>query len=151
MAGMVAGFKEFIMRGNVVDLAVAVVMGTAVTQLVTAFTASFIDPLLAAIGGTDANGLGFQLTGSGKDTFVDVGAFITAVINFLIIAAVLYFLIVLPMNRFRERFAKPSDDAPPPEDVALLRDIRDELRLSREGRNRPSDGPSNRPSGTPDA
>ncbi|KAA1423108.1 large conductance mechanosensitive channel protein MscL [Mumia zhuanghuii] len=130
---MVAGFKEFVLRGNVVDLAVAVVMGTAVTQLVTAFTASFINPLLASIGGADANGWGFQITGDSKETFVDVGAFITALINFVIIAAVLYLVLVMPMNKFREKFAKPSDDAPPPEDIALLRDIRDELRKNREG------------------
>ncbi|MGH1561833.1 large conductance mechanosensitive channel protein MscL [Mumia sp. DW29H23] len=144
MAGIVAGFKEFVMRGNVVDLAVAVVMGTAVTQLVTAFTTSFINPLLASLGGANANGWGFQLTGEGKETFVDVGAFITALINFVIIAAVLYFILVMPMNKFREKFAKPADDAPPPEDIALLRDIRDELRKNREDASAGSAG-----SGTP--
>ena len=133
MAGMVAGFKEFVMRGNVVDLAVAVVMGTAVTGLVTSFTEAVIDPLLAAIGGKDSLGFGFTLVSGNPATFVNIGAVITALINFVIIAAVLYFLLVLPMNKFRERYQKPTDDAPPPEDIALLREIRDELRASRGG------------------
>ncbi|WP_228551823.1 large conductance mechanosensitive channel protein MscL [Mumia zhuanghuii] len=132
MAGMVAGFKEFVMRGNVIDLAVAVVMGTAVTALVTSFTNAVIDPLFAAIGGSGSLGFGFTIVSGNPATFVNIGAVIAALINFLIIAAVLYFLLVVPMNRFRERYMKPSDDAPPPEDVALLREIRDELRARRE-------------------
>ncbi|KHL18041.1 large conductance mechanosensitive channel [Mumia flava] len=130
---MFKGFKEFLMRGNIVDLAVAVVMGTAVTQLVTSFTANFIDPLLASFGGADSPGWGFFIDGDNAETFIDIGAFIGALINFVIIAAVVYFLIVMPMNKLRERFAKPTDEAPPPEDIALLRDIRDELRARRDG------------------
>lgn len=132
MRDMLNGFKEFIMRGNVVDLAVAVVMGTAVTNLVTSFTNSFINPLLASIGGTNGIGFGFQIIDDNPKTFIDIGGFISAIINFLIIAAVLYFLIVMPINKVREKFARPQDDAPPPEDIALLRDIRDELRLRNE-------------------
>lgn len=129
---MVAGFKEFVMRGNVIDLAVAVVMGTAVTALVTSFTDAVINPLLAAVGGSDSLGFGFTIVSGNDATFVNIGAVISALINFLIIAAVLYFLLVVPMNKFRERYMKPADDAPPPEDVALLREIRDELRARRE-------------------
>lgn len=129
---MVAGFKEFVMRGNVIDLAVAVVMGTAVTALVTSFTDAVINPLLAAFGGSDSLGFGFTIVSGNDATFVNIGAVISALINFLIIAAVLYFLLVVPMNKFRERYMKPADDAPPPEDVALLREIRDELRARRE-------------------
>ncbi|WP_262848454.1 large conductance mechanosensitive channel protein MscL [Mumia quercus] len=132
MAGMVAGFKEFVMRGNVIDLAVAVVMGTAVTALVTSFTNAVIEPLLAAVGGSDSLGFGFTIVSGNPATFVNIGAVISALINFVIIAAVLYFLLVVPMNKFRERYMKPADDAPPPEDVALLREIRDELRARRE-------------------
>ncbi|WP_370617997.1 large conductance mechanosensitive channel protein MscL [Mumia sp. Pv 4-285] len=132
MAGMVSGFKEFLLRGNVVDLAVAVVMGTAVTALVTSFTESFINPLLASVGGDDELGFGFTIVSGNAATFVNVGAFITALINFAIIAAVLYFILVVPMNQVRAKFARASDDAPPPEDIALLREIRDELRASRE-------------------
>ncbi len=129
---MVAGFKEFVMRGNVIDLAVAVVMGTAVTALVTSFTNAVIEPLLAAVGGSDSLGFGFTIVSGNPATFVNIGAVISALINFVIIAAVLYFLLVVPMNKFRERYMKPADDAPPPEDVALLREIRDELRARRE-------------------
>ncbi len=129
---MVAGFKEFVMRGNVIALAVAVVMGTAVTALVTSFTNAVIEPLLAAVGGSDSLGFGFTIVSGNPATFVNIGAVISALINFVIIAAVLYFLLVVPMNKFRERYMKPADDAPPPEDVALLREIRDELRARRE-------------------
>lgn len=130
---MLSGFKEFVMRGNVVDLAVAVVMGTAVTGLVTSFTDAIINPMLAAVGGDNDLGFGFTIVSGNNATFVNLGAVVTALINFVIIAAVLYFLLVLPMNKFRARYAKPADDAPPPEDIALLREIRDELRAARGG------------------
>ena len=73
---MVAGFKEFVMRGNVIDLAVAVVMGTAVTALVTSFTDAVINPLLAAVGGSDSLGFGFTIVSGNDATFVNIGAVI---------------------------------------------------------------------------
>ncbi|MFY0407194.1 large conductance mechanosensitive channel protein MscL [Solicola sp. PLA-1-18] len=132
---MLKGFKDFILRGNIVDLAVAVVIGTAFTALVTGFTTSFIDPLLAAAGGTGDLGLGFNIRAGRDNTFVDIGGFITAVINFLIIAAVVYFFVVLPMKKVLERMApKQTDEAPPApaEDVILLREIRDLLEGNRD-------------------
>jgi large conductance mechanosensitive channel len=125
------GFKDFIMRGNIVDLAVAVVVGTAFVALVTAFTESFINPLLAVSGGGSVGGgLGIQLGDEGNAaTFIDIGGFITAVITFLITAAVVYFAIVVPMKKLQEMRARGQEPEPEavPEDILLLQEIRDLL------------------------
>jgi len=125
------GFKDFILRGNIVDLAVAVVIGTAFVALVTAFTESFINPILAAAGGgAVGQGLGIQLGAEGNEaTFIDVGAFITAIITFLITAAVVYFAIVVPMKKIQELRARGQEPEPvaAPEDILLLQEIRDLL------------------------
>jgi large conductance mechanosensitive channel len=97
------GFKDFLMRGNVIELAVAVVIATAFTMIVTAFTQNIINPLIAAIGDGNVNGLGFQLIADNPKTVVDVGAVLTAAINFLLIAIVVYFGIVLPYQTIQER------------------------------------------------
>jgi large conductance mechanosensitive channel len=105
---MLKGFRDFILRGNVVDLAVAVVIGTAFGLLVTAFVSSFVTPLIAAIGGKpDFSALAFTINGS-KFTY---GVFINALIAFLIIAAVIYFFVVQPINTLMERLkpGKPVD------------------------------------------
>ena len=97
---MLQGFKDFIMRGNVIDLAVGVVIGAAFTAVVTAFSDSIINPFLAALGGVDYSGLGFFVREGNEATFVDFGALITAIINFLLIAAaVSYTHLTLPTNR----------------------------------------------------
>jgi large conductance mechanosensitive channel len=99
----VKGFRDFITRGNMIDLAVAVVIGTAFTAVVTAVVADLITPLIAAIGGKpNFSKLSFTLNHS---TFL-YGAFLNALITFLIIAAVVYFLVVAPMARIMTRFAK---------------------------------------------
>jgi large conductance mechanosensitive channel len=99
----VKGFRNFISRGNLIDLAVAVVIGTAFTAVVTAIVADLITPLVAAIGGQhDFSGLTFNVHGS---TF-KYGAFINALLSFLIIAAVVYFLIVAPMAKITARFKR---------------------------------------------
>lgn len=101
---MFKGFKEFISRGNVVDLAVAVVMGAAFGAVVTALVAGFITPIIAAIGGQpDFSSLSFTINGS-KFAY---GHFINAVISFLILAAAIYFLIVVPLERV---LRKPESD-----------------------------------------
>jgi len=105
-----SGFRKFLLRGNVVDLAVAVLIGAAFGALVTAFTASFITPMLAAIGGKpDFSRLFFSVNGS----HFRYGLFINALIAFLIIAAVVYFFVVVPINRLMERY-KPAPDEPTP-------------------------------------
>jgi large conductance mechanosensitive channel len=128
---MIKGFKDFIMRGNVVDLAIAVVIGTAFAALVATFSKSIIEPLLAAVGGGNpGEGLGFRLRGDNPATLVDLGAVIGALITFLITAAVIYFLIVVPMNLLMERRRRGEEPEPaaPAEDIALLQEIRDLLR-----------------------
>ena len=126
---MLKGFKDFLMRGNVIDLAVAVIIGTAFTAIVTAIADYFINPLIAAIGGANVNGLGFRLVGSNPKTLIDIGAIITAAINFLIIAAIVYFVIVMPMKKIQERRRRGEEPGPAvPTDVELLAEIRDLLR-----------------------
>ena len=92
---MLKGFKDFLMRGNVVDLAVAVVIGTAFAALITQFTKSFIEPLIKLVGGGGVSGGAFKV----NDVSFDWAAFVNAVILFLIVAAVVYFFVVVPMNR----------------------------------------------------
>ncbi len=127
---MIQGFKNFIMRGNVVDLAVAVVIGAAFTGVVTAFTNNLINPLIAAFGGSNVNGLAWQIIGANDKTVMDFGAVITAFINFLVVAAVVYFLVVTPMNLLAERRKRGEEPEPkaPAEDIVLLQEIRDLLR-----------------------
>ena len=106
---MLKDFKEFLLRGNVVDLAIAVVIGAAFGAVVAAFVADFVTPLIAAIGGQpDFSALDFRINGS---TF-RYGHFINAVIAFLIIAAVIFFFVVRPINRLmeRRRTGQPVDE-----------------------------------------
>ena len=123
---MLKGFKEFIMRGNVVDLAVAVVIGAAFGAVVTAFVSDLITPIIAAIAGRQnfAN-LVFTINHSE----FHYGAFINAVISFVFIAAAVYFFVVMPLNKVAERRArgKPVPVVELPADVALLTEIRDIL------------------------
>jgi large conductance mechanosensitive channel len=129
---MIKGFKDFVLRGNVIDLAVAVVIGAAFATVVTAFTNGVIKPLIASLGSASpgAGGLNFQIRPSNKETIVDLNGLLTAAINFLIVAAVVYFLIVVPMNLLLERRRRGEEPAPaaPAEDVVLLTEIRDLLR-----------------------
>jgi large conductance mechanosensitive channel len=124
---MIKEFREFILRGNVVDLAIAVVIGAAFGAVVAAFVADLVTPLIAAIGGKpDFGALSFTINGS---RFAS-GHFLNAVISFLIIAAVIFFVIVKPLNAFLARRKAKEEPAPeaPAEDVALLTEIRDLLR-----------------------
>jgi large conductance mechanosensitive channel len=103
---MFKGFREFIMRGNVVDLAVAVVIGAAFGAVVTAFVANVVTPLIAAIfGQPDFSGLTFTVNGS----VFRYGLFINAVISFLMVAAAIYYLVVAPMNKIKERREQGQD------------------------------------------
>jgi large conductance mechanosensitive channel len=101
---MLKEFRDFVLRGNVVELAVAVVIGAAFGAVVTAFVASFITPLIAAIGGKpDFANLAFTINGS-RFTY---GAFFNALLSFLIIAAVVFFFVVKPLNALMARY-KPE-------------------------------------------
>lgn len=137
---MLKGFKEFLFRGNIVDLAVAVVIGTAFVALIGAFTTYFINPIIARAGGGSGPGWGFQLGDDGNTaTFIDIGAIITAIITFVITAAVVYFVVVVPMKRITDRYATTPQPDAVPADVQLLTEIRDLLR---------TDGPAGSAPGT---
>ena len=112
------------MRGNVVDLAIAVVVGTAFAGIVAQFTKSFIEPLIKLIGGGGIQGGTFIV----NSVSFDWSAFVNAIINFIIVLAILYFLIVVPMNHITARRQK-ADATPvaPPPDILLLQEIRDLL------------------------
>ncbi|WP_017603335.1 MscL family protein [Nocardiopsis alkaliphila] len=100
------GFKKFLFQGNLVQLAVAVVIGSVFAGLITAFTEGFITPLLGVFGGVPTFGeLYFEVNGS---RFL-YGAFIDALISFLLTAAILYFLVVLPLSKMMERFIKAEE------------------------------------------
>ncbi len=124
---MLRGFKDFIMRGNVIDLAVGVVIGAAFNGLVTRFSDAFLQPLIKRVSGGTGEVAGKVSVGGGQ--YLDWGAFITAIINFLLTAAVLYFLVVLPMNKLAERRRRGEEPPPaaPSEEIKLLTEIRDAL------------------------
>ncbi|MEU5694827.1 large-conductance mechanosensitive channel protein MscL [Actinosynnema sp. NPDC020468] len=128
---MIKGFKDFLMRGNVIDLAVAVVIGAAFNAIVTAFTTNLINPIIAVFGGNNVDGLAVKL-GDNDKTIIDFGAILTAIINFVIVAAVVYFIFVLPMNKIKERRKRGEEPGPSePTDVELLKEIRDLLAAQR--------------------
>lgn len=125
---MFKGFKEFAYRGNVIDLAVAVVAGAAVTALVGDFTTAIINPLigLALGGGVDVGT--FTVNGQVFDFSLLINSFITFVVTMLVI----YYALVAPLNRMRQRqeAKEEAEPEPTPEDIALLTEIRDLLKRS---------------------
>jgi large conductance mechanosensitive channel len=125
---MIKGFKEFVMRGNVVDLAVAVVIGGAFALVVKALIDGFITPLIAAIfGKPDVSGVAaFTI----NNAHFSLGLILNAIINFLLVAAAIYFLIVMPLNALAERRKRGVEPEPeaPAEDILLLQEIRDLLK-----------------------
>lgn len=130
---MIQGFKEFIFRGNVIDLAVAVVIGAAFTAIVTTLVKQLINPLIGLFFQADSLDTALQVTvptlGGGTSTF-GFGAIIGAVISFLAVAAVVYFVFVMPMNKMKEAQAAKQglpDEAELPSEQALLIQIRDLL------------------------
>lgn len=124
---MLKGFRDFLLRGNVVDLAVAVIIGAAFTQIVTALNEKVITQLIAAVGGVpDLSQEVFKL----GDTPIGWGAVVTAILNFIIVAAIVYFVVILPMNKALERLKKPEAEAEATltKDQELLIEIRDSLK-----------------------
>jgi large conductance mechanosensitive channel len=128
------GFRDFLLRGNVIDLAVAVVVGGAFTLIVASLVENLLTPLIALIfGQPNFNGLTFSLNG----TVFGYGAFLTAVINFVLVAAALYFFVVVPVKKLTASSAsrKATTDeeeppAPPTDEAVLLAEIRDLLKSS---------------------
>ena len=114
------GFKDFVMRGNLIELAVAFVIGGAFAKVVETFTAMFMD-ILGKLGGT-------QDFSSFKPGGVSVGAFLTALLGFLIVAFVIYFFVVKPYEAYKARNVdEVAEEAPDPQ-LELLREIRDGIR-----------------------
>lgn len=137
---MINGFKEFILRGNVIDLAVAVVIGAAFTAVVNSIVENLFNPIISALFNAESLNKALPVvipTMSGGSSTIHFGAIIGAIINFLIIAAVVYFVFVLPINTLKKRADallaknKPTDtenEAPlASTEVELLAEIRDLL------------------------
>jgi large conductance mechanosensitive channel len=130
---MFQGFKEFITKGNVIDLAVAVVIGGAFTAIVNAVVSAIITPLVSLFFDAGATGeVGIQMTGiySQEVTF-PIGELISAIISFLAVALVVYFVFVVPMNKYKERQAARNpavEEETLPTEQELLIEIRDALR-----------------------
>lgn len=125
---MLKGFRDFLMRGNVVDLAVAVIIGAAFTGIVTALNEGVITQLIAAVGGVpDMSKEAIEI--GAKDTPIYWGKVVQAALNFVIVAAIVYFLIIVPMNKAQERFNKPEAEAEATltKEQELLAEIRDLL------------------------
>ncbi|MCV7430755.1 large-conductance mechanosensitive channel protein MscL [Mycolicibacterium bacteremicum] len=119
---MLKGFKEFLLRGNIVDLSVAVVIGTAFTALVTSFTDSILQPLIDRIGAGEGSDYGILRIPIGGEQTIDLNVLLSATINFVLVAAVIYFVIVLPFSKFRKKEEETVEA-----EVVLLTEIRDLL------------------------
>jgi large conductance mechanosensitive channel len=106
---MFKGFRDFILRGNVVDLAVAVILGAAFNAIVTSLVTDVLNPLIAAtIGKPDFSSVILDIHGG----HIKIGTFLNAAVSFLIVATVVYFAIVLPLNHLQARLKKPAPEAP---------------------------------------
>lgn len=131
------GFREFILRGNVIDLAVAVVIGAAFTAIVNAVVQSVINPAIGALFNAESLSTAFPLvlpTTSGADATIYFGAVLGALINFVLVALVVYFGLVVPINALRKVSFRKQQEAPdepaadtPPSELELLTEIRDLL------------------------
>ena len=138
---MLKGFKEFLARGNIVDLSVAVVIGTAFTALVTKFTDSVIQPLINRMGAGGDSDYGVLRFDIGGNQTIDLNVLLSAAINFILVAAVVYFLVVVPYNRLRKKGeVEQAQDT----ELTLLTEIRNLLAGTTGAVNshRPGTGPS---------
>ncbi|ATG52334.1 large conductance mechanosensitive channel protein MscL [Brachybacterium vulturis] len=132
------GFKSFVMQGNVIDLAVGVVIGGAFTALIGAFVDNLIQPVINVFGGDNPVGLAFAIIKGNDATIVNIGAVLSAIIAFLITAAVVYFVFVLPISSARKldrkrRGLPEEEETAVSEDIILLTEIRDALTAQRDG------------------
>ena len=134
---MLKEFKAFILKGNVVDLSTGVIIGAAFGSIVTAFTKGIIEPILKAVGGNPNVSLGIKIgelkneKGDLIPNMLDIGMVINAVIGFLITAAVIFFVIIKPLNTLLAKLKRDEAAAPPPApaaDIVLLTEIRDLLK-----------------------
>lgn len=143
---MLKGFKDFIMKGNIVDLAVAVVIGAAFGKIVNALVENVLMPFISGLVGSPSFDSFGVLTLNGND--IKFGVLLTALVNFLLVAAAVYFAIIVPMNKMVERRNRrlgidPAEEDVAP-DVALLTEIRDLLATQRGGASGPLSGGATR-------
>jgi large conductance mechanosensitive channel len=118
-------FKDFLFRGNVIHLSVAVIIGTTFTAAVTTVVNNWIGPMIGAFGGTNPNGLAITLVDGNLTSVMDFGAILTALIAFSIIAVLIYYLVILPVKEIQLRRAVAASAMPPePTEVELLTDIK---------------------------
>ena len=135
---MIQGFKDFISRGNAIDLAVGVVIGAAFGEVITALVEDFLNPLIGALfGKPDFNSLfEFQIHLLGDPAVVRPGVFLTALLNFFIVGAALYFVVVVPINAMNKKkdamleLNKTEEEPEVSAEVQLLTEIRDSLKTS---------------------
>ena len=139
---MLSGFKTFIARGNVVDLAVGVVMGAAFGLVVSGLVESFINPLIARlVGKPNFDSLMFSLPPlfGEEPTVFQYGKILTAIVNFFLVSLAIYIFIIIPMNKLTASMKKKEEveapPAPPSEEILLLREIRDSLAVRRAAAN----------------
>jgi large conductance mechanosensitive channel len=135
------GFKEFLARGNIVDLSIAVVIGTAFTALVSKFTESIVQPLIDRVGAGGDSEYGILKVNIGGDQTIDLNILLSAAINFILVAAVVYFLVVAPYNRLRKKGeVEQAQDT----ELSLMTEIRDLLADGGSGKHvtGPGTGPS---------
>jgi large conductance mechanosensitive channel len=130
---MLQGFKEFITRGNVLDLAVAVVIGGAFSAVIDGLVKGFIMPIVGwLVGAPDFSRIAFSIPNwRGESTVFPIGLFIQGLIMFLLIAGAIYFFVIVPINKLqslRKRAEEPTVEESLAEDVVLLTEIRDLLR-----------------------
>lgn len=133
---MLKGFKEFIMRGNVIDLAVAVVIGAAFTSIVNSLVNGIFNPAIGALFNAESLAEAFVVeipSATGEPARLMFGAFIAAAIQFVIVAAVVYFVLVMPINHLRKvaeakrKAGVAAEEVAPPSELAILMEIRDLL------------------------
>ncbi|MFH8567260.1 large conductance mechanosensitive channel protein MscL [Streptomyces sp. NPDC017993] len=140
--GVIQGFKEFLMRGNVIELAVAVVVGAAFTNIVNAVVKGVINPIIGALGSQNLDNYKACLTTCHIDAktheytdgiYILWGSVLSAALTFLITAAVVYFLMILPMTKWKARQDAKKQIAPAdPTEIELLAEIRDALVAQRD-------------------
>ena len=148
--GVLNGFKEFVLRGNAIDLAVGVVIGAAFTSIVTAIVDGLISPLIAMIFGKPDISEMWKI-GPINEATINMGLILNAILQFLLVAIAIYFVIVLPMNHLaamRKNKEEP-EPAAPSEDVIVLQEIRD-LLVAQSGRPSGGSGTTGLPGGPTD-
>jgi len=127
---MLKGFKDFALKGNLIETGVALVMALALAALITALVENVLMPIIGAITGGAGDGIASLWTVDANGSIIMFGAFVSALVTFLSIAAAVYFFIVKPYEAYKARAEAPADEEAGPSEIDLLTDIRDSLARS---------------------